>query len=133
MSSPPGDKRLSRGERTAPAAGLTGLTGEAEALLAAGRGAEALDAFRAAAERARPGSAEAAGLKLRTASALMSLARWDEAVATLAHRAGARVIVDNVFATAIDQHPLALGADLVVYSATKHIDGQGRCLGGAIL
>jgi O-succinylhomoserine sulfhydrylase len=56
-----------------------------------------------------------------------------EAVATLAHRAGARVIVDNVFATAIDQHPLALGADLVVYSATKHIDGQGRCLGGAIL
>jgi O-succinylhomoserine sulfhydrylase len=56
-----------------------------------------------------------------------------EAVTTLAHRAGARVIVDNVFATAIDQHPLALGADLVVYSATKHIDGQGRCLGGAIL
>jgi O-succinylhomoserine sulfhydrylase len=56
-----------------------------------------------------------------------------EAVATLAHRAGARVIVDNVFATPIDQHPLALGADLVVYSATKHIDGQGRCLGGAIL
>jgi O-succinylhomoserine sulfhydrylase len=38
-----------------------------------------------------------------------------------------------VFATPIDQHPLALGADLVVYSATKHIDGQGRCLGGAIL
>jgi O-succinylhomoserine sulfhydrylase len=56
-----------------------------------------------------------------------------EAVATLAHQAGARVIVDNVFATAIDQQPLALGADLVVYSATKHIDGQGRCLGGAIL
>jgi O-succinylhomoserine sulfhydrylase len=43
------------------------------------------------------------------------------------------VIVDNVFATPIDQHPLKLGADLVVYSATKHIDGQGRCLGGAIL
>ncbi len=56
-----------------------------------------------------------------------------KAVATLAHRAGARVIVDNVFATPIDQHPLALGADLVVYSATKHIDGQGRCLGGAIV
>jgi O-succinylhomoserine sulfhydrylase len=56
-----------------------------------------------------------------------------EAVCTLAHRAGARVIVDNVFATPIDQHPLKLGADLVVYSATKHIDGQGRCLGGAIL
>jgi O-succinylhomoserine sulfhydrylase len=56
-----------------------------------------------------------------------------EAVCTLARRAGARVIVDNVFATPIDQHPLTLGADLVVYSATKHIDGQGRCLGGAIL
>jgi O-succinylhomoserine sulfhydrylase len=55
------------------------------------------------------------------------------AVAGLAHRAGARVIVDNVFATPILQRPLELGADLVVYSATKHIDGQGRCLGGAIL
>src|SRR5919106_5263517 len=55
------------------------------------------------------------------------------AVAELAHEAGARVIVDNVFATPILQQPLALGADLVVYSATKHIDGQGRCLGGAIL
>lgn len=56
-----------------------------------------------------------------------------EAVCTLAHRSGAHVIVDNVFATPILQHPLALGADLVVYSATKHIDGHGRCLGGAIL
>ena len=55
------------------------------------------------------------------------------AVAELAHAAGALVIVDNVFATPILQQPLALGADLVVYSATKHIDGQGRCLGGAIL
>jgi O-succinylhomoserine sulfhydrylase len=55
------------------------------------------------------------------------------AVAKLAHRAGARVIVDNVFATGILQRPLERGADLVVYSATKHIDGQGRCLGGAIL
>jgi O-succinylhomoserine sulfhydrylase len=55
------------------------------------------------------------------------------AVAELAHSAGAKVIVDNVFATAILQRPLELGADLVVYSATKHIDGQGRCLGGAIL
>ena len=54
-------------------------------------------------------------------------------VAKLAHRAGARVIVDNVFATPVLQRPLELGADLVVYSATKHIDGQGRCLGGAIL
>jgi O-succinylhomoserine sulfhydrylase len=55
------------------------------------------------------------------------------AVAELAHGAGARVIVDNVFATPILQRPLELGADLVVYSATKHIDGQGRCMGGAIL
>ena len=55
------------------------------------------------------------------------------AVAGLAHQAGARVIVDNVFATPVLQRPFELGADLVVYSATKHIDGQGRCLGGAIL
>ncbi len=55
------------------------------------------------------------------------------AVAKIAHQAGARVIVDNVFATPILQHCLPLGADIVVYSATKHIDGQGRCLGGAIL
>ena len=47
--------------------------------------------------------------------------------------AGARLIVDNVFATPIWQSPLQLGADVVVYSATKHIDGQGRCLGGVIL
>ncbi|MEM9441699.1 MAG: O-succinylhomoserine sulfhydrylase [Pseudomonadota bacterium] len=56
-----------------------------------------------------------------------------EAVCTLAHAAGAKVIVDNVFATPILQRPLELGADIVVYSATKHIDGQGRCLGGAII
>jgi O-succinylhomoserine sulfhydrylase len=55
------------------------------------------------------------------------------AIAEIAHRAGARLIVDNVFATPIWQSPLALGADVVVYSATKHIDGQGRCLGGVIL
>ena len=54
------------------------------------------------------------------------------AVAELAHRAGAKVIVDNVFATPLLQQPLQLGADIVVYSATKHIDGQGRCLGGLI-
>lgn len=54
-------------------------------------------------------------------------------VAELAHCAGARVVVDNVFATPLLQQPLSLGADIVVYSATKHIDGQGRCLGGAIL
>jgi O-succinylhomoserine sulfhydrylase len=54
-------------------------------------------------------------------------------IAEIAHGAGARLIVDNVFATPIWQSPLALGADVVVYSATKHIDGQGRCLGGMIL
>ena len=54
-------------------------------------------------------------------------------VAEIAHRVGARVVVDNVFATPMFQHPLSLGADVVVYSATKHIDGQGRCLGGVIL
>lgn len=55
------------------------------------------------------------------------------AVAEIAHGARATLVVDNVFATPIFQKPLALGADCVVYSATKHIDGQGRCLGGVIL
>jgi len=55
------------------------------------------------------------------------------AVAEIAHANGAVLIVDNVFATPIFQKPLALGADLVTYSATKHIDGQGRCMGGIIL
>jgi O-succinylhomoserine sulfhydrylase len=55
------------------------------------------------------------------------------AVAKIAHDAGATLTVDNVFATPLWQSPLALGADCVVYSATKHIDGQGRCLGGIIL
>ena len=48
-------------------------------------------------------------------------------------RRGALTIVDNVFATPLGQRPMALGADIVVYSATKHIDGQGRCLGGVVL
>jgi O-succinylhomoserine sulfhydrylase len=55
------------------------------------------------------------------------------AVAKLAHEAGAVMIVDNVFATPILQRPLEFGADIVCYSATKHIDGQGRTLGGAVL
>lgn len=55
------------------------------------------------------------------------------AVAEMAHAAGARMIVDNVFATPLFQKPLELGADIIVYSATKHIDGHGRCLGGAVL
>ena len=54
-------------------------------------------------------------------------------VAEIAHSVGALLMIDNVFATPILQHPLELGADVVVYSATKHIDGQGRCLGGVIL
>ncbi len=55
------------------------------------------------------------------------------AVCELAHSAGALVIVDNVFASPVLQKPLEFGADVVVYSATKHIDGQGRTLGGAVL
>ena len=55
------------------------------------------------------------------------------AVADLAHAAGALVVVDNVFATPLLQRPFELGADIVVYSCTKHIDGQGRVLGGAVL
>jgi O-succinylhomoserine sulfhydrylase len=55
------------------------------------------------------------------------------AVCELAHAAGAIVIVDNVFATPMLQRPIELGADVVMYSATKHIDGQGRVLGGAVL
>jgi O-succinylhomoserine sulfhydrylase len=55
------------------------------------------------------------------------------AVAKIVHEGGATLVVDNVFATPLMQHPLKLGADCVVYSATKHIDGQGRTLGGVIL
>ncbi|MSO55264.1 MAG: O-succinylhomoserine sulfhydrylase [Rhodospirillales bacterium] len=56
-----------------------------------------------------------------------------KAVADLAHAAGARFVVDNVFATPILQKPMELGVDIVVYSTTKHMDGQGRAMGGAIL
>ncbi len=55
------------------------------------------------------------------------------AVTGIAHSAGARVVLDNVFATPLLQRTVEVGVDIVVYSATKHIDGQGRCLGGAIL
>jgi O-succinylhomoserine sulfhydrylase len=55
------------------------------------------------------------------------------AVAEIVHSVGACLVVDNVFATPMFQRPLELGADVVVYSATKHIDGQGRCLGGVVL
>ena len=56
-----------------------------------------------------------------------------QASAKIAKKAGALVVVDNVFATPMLQRPMELGADIVVYSATKHIDGQGRCLGGVVL
>jgi O-succinylhomoserine sulfhydrylase len=55
------------------------------------------------------------------------------AVCDLAHAAGALVVVDNVFATPLLQRPMEFGADIVVYSTTKHMDGQGRVLGGAVL
>jgi len=54
-------------------------------------------------------------------------------IAKIAHSAGATLVVDNVFSTPLWQSPLELGADCVVYSTTKHIDGQGRCLGGVVL
>ena len=56
-----------------------------------------------------------------------------KAVADIAHNAGARLVVDNVFATPVLQRPMEQGADIVCYSTTKHIDGQGRCLGGVVL
>ena len=56
-----------------------------------------------------------------------------KAVGEIAHAGGAAVVVDNVLSTPLFQDPLALGADVVVYSATKHLDGQGRCLGGVVL
>ena len=55
------------------------------------------------------------------------------AIAAIAHAGGATLVVDNVFATPLLQKPLQLGADCVVYSTTKHVDGHGRCLGGVIL
>ncbi len=55
------------------------------------------------------------------------------AIADIAHSVGAKLVVDNVFATPLWQSPLKLGADIVIYSTTKHIDGQGRCLGGIVL
>lgn len=54
-------------------------------------------------------------------------------MAEIAREAGARLIVDNVFATPLLQKPMPLGADIVIYSTTKHVDGHGRCLGGVVL
>lgn len=56
-----------------------------------------------------------------------------QVLANIAHKAGAHLVVDNCFCTPAIQRPLALGADIVIHSATKYIDGQGRCLGGAVL
>lgn len=56
-----------------------------------------------------------------------------QALADIAHQAGAYLVVDNCFCTPVIQRPLALGADVIIHSATKYIDGQGRCLGGAVL
>jgi O-succinylhomoserine sulfhydrylase len=56
-----------------------------------------------------------------------------QVLADIAHAAGAHLVVDNCFCTPAIQRPLALGADIVIHSATKYIDGQGRCLGGAVL
>ena len=56
-----------------------------------------------------------------------------QALADVAHKAGAHLVVDNCFCTPAIQRPLALGADIIIHSATKYIDGQGRCLGGAVL
>ena len=86
-----------------------------------------LDAWRAA--FARP----AAMVLLETPSNPMLEIVDLRAVCEMAHAAGALVVMDNVFATPLLQKPLQLGADVVVYSATKHIDGQGRVLGGAVL
>ena len=56
-----------------------------------------------------------------------------QALAVIAHKAGAHLVVDNCFCTPAIQRPLDLGADIIIHSATKYIDGQGRCLGGAVL
>ena len=56
-----------------------------------------------------------------------------QALANIAHKAGAHLVVDNCFCTPAIQKPLDLGADIIIHSATKYIDGQGRCLGGAVL
>ena len=86
-----------------------------------------LDAWRAA---LRPGTA---AVFLESVSNPVLEVIDIETVATLAHEVGASVVVDNVFTTPIFSRAFDLGADVVVYSATKHIDGQGRVLGGVIL
>ena len=89
---------------------------------------------------ARPrclGGGDAARRRRRSSWRARPTRRWNSSTSrrspAIAHEAGATLVVDNVFATPILQRPLELGADCVVYSATKHIDGQGRCLGGVVL
>jgi O-succinylhomoserine sulfhydrylase len=78
-------------------------------------------------------SRPAAGVFLETPSnPMLEIVDLAE-VCRLARAAGARTVIDNVFATPLLQHPFDFGADVVIYSATKHIDGQGRSLGGAVL
>ncbi len=125
---------VSRGERVVASRALFGSCHWIVSTLLPRYGIEAefvdgtdLDAWRAA--LARP----ARMVLLETPSNPMLEIIDLRAVGTLAHAAGALVVVDNVFATPLLQRPLELGADIVVYSCTKHIDGQGRVLGGAVL
>ena len=89
------------------------------------------DDLQAWAEAIRPGQTKALFCETpaNPTLALVDIA----AVSDLAHQAGAWMIVDNAFASPVVQTPYSLGADIVTYSATKHLDGQGRCMGGAIL
>ena len=89
------------------------------------------DDLQAWAEAIRPGQTKALFCETpaNPTLALVDIA----AVSELAHQAGAWMIVDNAFASPVVQKPYSLGADIVTYSATKHLDGQGRCMGGAIL
>jgi O-succinylhomoserine sulfhydrylase len=125
---------VSRGERVVASRALFGSCHWIVSTLLPRYGIEAefvdgtdLDAWRAA--LARP----ARMVLLETPSNPMLEIIDLRAVGALAHAAGALVVVDNVFATPLLQRPLELGADIVVYSCTKHIDGQGRVLGGAVL
>jgi O-succinylhomoserine sulfhydrylase len=84
----------------------------------------------------RLGSAPSGPTRRCSSSKARPIRRWKWSISRqsrLANAHGAPVVVDNVFATPLQQKPLELGAHVVVYSATKHIDGQGRCLGGVIL
>ena len=120
---------------------VVGVQGAVRLLPLRGRGLPAalrrdLDAGRRHRSRrmARGGAAEHQDLLPRKPDqSRRSRCSTSPTIAEIAHAAGATLVVDNVFSTPLLQSPLELGADCVVYSATKHIDGQGRCLGGVIL